>query len=198
ERSTAAVDAIRKAEVKSRCASRLSNGSADTLPLDGDLQGSNTLQLEDQDFDEPAPETEEAFGEEEVRLEKPRQFLFTLCLNWKALDVTLADSVVPVLVLHMQWPRPGLEVYKYSLPHSFLEMHMRFTLEVEILNPRNNAWEPLVEHFHGYFQMVRELTSHGSDKRIMLSGRDELLLNLKPSTLQRCRDQGGGEDLPPV
>mmetsp|Transcript_61203 Transcript_61203/g.197864 ORF Transcript_61203/g.197864 Transcript_61203/m.197864 type:complete len:2568 (-) Transcript_61203:194-7897(-) len=114
-----------------------------------------------------------------------RQFIFSMTVQFDSLDLTLADSVVPVMVLHMQWTPPGLQIYRHRLPHVILTTEIAFSLEVDILNPRNNAWEPLIEQFHGGVQYERECPDDSRHSKIIVSAGEELLLNLKPTMLQR-------------
>lgn len=114
-----------------------------------------------------------------------RQFIFSATVQFDALDLTLADSVVPVMVWHMRWAPPGLEIYRVRLPQPTMNIDINFAVEVEILNPRNNAWEPFVEHFHGRVSVLRESLGDSRRMEIQILARDELSLNLKPTMLQR-------------
>ncbi|CAE7197757.1 unnamed protein product, partial [Symbiodinium microadriaticum] len=46
---------------------------------------------------------------EEVRA---KQFIFNLSVNLEAVDMVLADSIVPVLRCRAELPKPGLVMYK--------------------------------------------------------------------------------------
>lgn len=57
--------------------------------------------------------------------------------------------------------------------------------QIDIINPRNNAWEPLIERFDGAIMVERRSPGDDRHTQVTISGRDQLLLNLKPSMVRR-------------
>jgi hypothetical protein len=116
--------------------------------------------------------------------EKQCRFYFHLQLD--ALNITLADSIVPVMRIHIEMLPPGIVLYKQSVPSALTLDVKTGAVEVEILNTRNGAWEPVVEHFHFGIQIVRNyLEAENYATHIILNGQEPLLVNLTPTAVQR-------------
>eukprot|EP00929_Paragymnodinium_shiwhaense_P071376 TRINITY_DN36299_c0_g1_i1.p1 TRINITY_DN36299_c0_g1~~TRINITY_DN36299_c0_g1_i1.p1 ORF type:complete len:2567 (+),score=549.68 TRINITY_DN36299_c0_g1_i1:191-7891(+) len=116
-----------------------------------------------------------------------KQFRLNLGIEWEAIDMTLADSIVPVMRLRIELMKPGLVMYQQSIPY-FMTMKMPLvTMEMDLLNPRNGSWEPLAERFH--FGLELERKPHGEELRsshFVISGHEPLLLNLTPTAVKRA------------
>lgn len=116
-----------------------------------------------------------------------KQSRFSLKLGVAALDVTLADSAVPTVRVHVEMPQPGLLVYAQAVPKALSVDCARASLECEVLNTRSGAWEPLVEHFSLSLQAsrTRESGEEHHITHVVLSGQEPMLVNITPTTVQR-------------
>lgn len=123
---------------------------------------------------------------EEVRR---AQFRMNLSVELNEINVTFADSIVPVLRFRAEFPPPGFVMVQQTMP-SFVTIDVgKTSLDVETLNPRNGAWEPLAEQVHYGLTVQRTATGDDSDGRqthIVLTGQEPLLLNFTPSALRRA------------
>jgi hypothetical protein len=118
--------------------------------------------------------------------QQEKQFKLSFRLQLDSLDVTLADAIVPVMRIHVEMLPPGLIIEKRSVPATFSLDVDTGAVEVEILNTRNGAWEPVVEQFHLGIKLVRTPESEEDFvTHVIVSGHQPLLLNVTPTAVQR-------------
>jgi len=108
-------------------------------------------------------------------------------MQFDALDITLADSIIPVMRFRFELAPPGLVMYRQSIPNLLTMNVIDGNLEVEMLNPRNGVWEPLAERFSACMEMERKAVSdEDKSTHVVLSGKTPLLVNLTPTAVQRA------------
>lgn len=123
-----------------------------------------------------------------------KQFRLNMSLQWRALGVTLADSIVPVMRLRMELMPPGLVLYQQSIPYFQTVKISSSMLEVDVLNPRNGAWEPFVERVHLGFESKRKQANElQRSTHVVINGYEPLLVNITPTIVRRV-----GWLLPPL
>eukprot|EP00928_Gymnodinium_smaydae_P033092 TRINITY_DN23802_c0_g1_i1.p1 TRINITY_DN23802_c0_g1~~TRINITY_DN23802_c0_g1_i1.p1 ORF type:complete len:2579 (+),score=671.41 TRINITY_DN23802_c0_g1_i1:541-7737(+) len=120
---------------------------------------------------------------------RKKQFRLNLEVQWEALEVTLSDSVLPVLRLRMELMHPGFVWYQQSIPYTMTLNILNSSLEMDVLNPRNGAWEPLAERCTMAWEVQRwQVDEERRGTHMIISGQEPLLLNFKPAMLQRAKD----------
>jgi len=118
---------------------------------------------------------------------RSRNFVVNLAMQFDALDITLADSIIPVMRFRFELAPPGLVMYRQSIPNLLTMNVIDGNLEVEMLNPRNGVWEPLAERFSACMEMERKAVSdEDKSTHVVLSGKTPLLVNLTPTAVQRA------------
>jgi len=121
------------------------------------------------------------------RVEKVRQkqFRCNFSLGLRDGEVTLADSILPVLRLRTEFAEPGLRLTWQSVP-AMMDLDVNGMWELGIANERNGEWEPLFERIDLGLHLTRiaEGTT-GRKTNIVFSGRQPLLVNLTPSAVRR-------------
>ncbi|CAE7733761.1 unnamed protein product, partial [Symbiodinium pilosum] len=108
-------------------------------------------------------------------------------VNLEAVDIVLADSIVPVLRCRAELPKPGLVMYKQKEPN-VLTVHIKdYTLEVQSLNPQTAVWEPFLERFRMGLEVERRTRGEDRDTHVIISGHEPVLVNVTPSTVKRLK-----------
>ncbi|CAK9000803.1 Chorein_N domain-containing protein [Durusdinium trenchii] len=106
-----------------------------------------------------------------------------------AVDMVLADSIVPVLRWRGELTTP-LVMYKQKEPN-ILNLHVKDgSLEVQSLNPNSGIWEPILERFRLGLDVERKAIGEDRDTHaiwVLLSGHEPVLLNVTPSTVKRLK-----------
>eukprot|EP00927_Polykrikos_kofoidii_P012211 TRINITY_DN1524_c1_g2_i1.p1 TRINITY_DN1524_c1_g2~~TRINITY_DN1524_c1_g2_i1.p1 ORF type:complete len:2559 (+),score=521.14 TRINITY_DN1524_c1_g2_i1:670-7677(+) len=126
-------------------------------------------------------------AERKIEQETRKNFKLQLGVGIEAIDMTLADSIMPVMRFRLELAPPGLQLYQQSIPYCMSVKIDSLMMEVDVLNPRNGYWEPLAERFHLGLQVERKpgiedtRTTH-----ITVSGHEPLLLNFTPTSVRRA------------
>ncbi|CAK9022321.1 unnamed protein product [Durusdinium trenchii] len=117
---------------------------------------------------------------------RSKQFIFNLSVMLAAVDMVLADSIVPVLRWRGELTTP-LVMYKQKEPN-ILNLHVKDgSLEVQSLNPNSGIWEPILERFRLGLDVERKAIGEDRDTHVLLSGHEPVLLNVTPSTVKRLK-----------
>ncbi|OLQ14217.1 hypothetical protein AK812_SmicGene1702 [Symbiodinium microadriaticum] len=95
---------------------------------------------------------------EEVRA---KQFIFNLSVNLEAVDMVLADSIVPVLRCRAELPKPGLVMYKQKEPNILTNHIQDFTLELR---------------FRMGLEVERHMHGEDRDINVIVSGHEPVLV----------------------
>lgn len=124
---------------------------------------------------------------ERVQVQQQKQVSCDVSVQVNSANLTLADSIVPVMQIKGDMAPPGLVVYFQKTPNMLnIEMD-NLMLDWDIFNPRNGTWEPLVEHFSFGIQMESKTVQADVRKtEMVVSGHKPLLLNLTPSAVKRA------------
>lgn len=117
---------------------------------------------------------------------RSKQFIFNLSVMLPAIDVVLADSIVPVLRCRGELTAP-MVMYKQKEPN-ILTLHVKDgALEVQSLNPSSGMWEPILERFRLGLDVERKAFENDRDLHVHLRGHEPMLVNVTPSTVKRLK-----------
>ncbi|CAJ1422680.1 unnamed protein product, partial [Effrenium voratum] len=115
---------------------------------------------------------------------RSKQFIFNLSVMLGAVDMVLADSIVPVLKWRAELG-PGLVLYKQKEPNILTMLVRNAALEVQSLNPKSGLWEPCLERFRLGLEVERRAIDLDRDTRVVINGHEPVLLNVTPSIVKR-------------
>eukprot|EP00434_Breviolum_minutum_P030998 symbB.v1.2.027415.t1/scaffold2811.1/size69733/1 len=117
---------------------------------------------------------------------RSKQFIFNLSVMVTAVDMVLADSIVPVLRCRGELVAP-IVMYKQKEPN-LLQVHVKDgALEVQSLNPNSGMWEPTLERFRLGLDVERKVFENDRDLHVHLRGHEPMLLNVTPSMVKRLK-----------
>lgn len=108
-----------------------------------------------------------------------KQFRLNLTLFFDALELTMADSISPVMRTRVEFLQPGVILYFQKDPEHLTLNIDKAALAVNVLNPRHGAWEPVAERFH----LGVELSREGGKTKVSVLGHEPLLLDFTPTAV---------------
>eukprot|EP00930_Biecheleria_cincta_P034350 TRINITY_DN23752_c0_g1_i1.p1 TRINITY_DN23752_c0_g1~~TRINITY_DN23752_c0_g1_i1.p1 ORF type:complete len:2456 (+),score=487.41 TRINITY_DN23752_c0_g1_i1:313-7368(+) len=122
---------------------------------------------------------------ERVEKVRSKQFILNLSMMFDAIDIILADSIVPIMRWRAELMPPGLVMYKQREPNLLTLNVANLALEVESLNPKSGVWEPFAERTHLGMEVERKLRDDHRDMHVIISGHTPALLNVTPTMVTR-------------
>eukprot|EP00928_Gymnodinium_smaydae_P072462 TRINITY_DN5580_c0_g3_i1.p1 TRINITY_DN5580_c0_g3~~TRINITY_DN5580_c0_g3_i1.p1 ORF type:complete len:2456 (+),score=530.05 TRINITY_DN5580_c0_g3_i1:91-7458(+) len=120
---------------------------------------------------------------------KQSRFAFNLGVSLEKFQLTLSDSIVPVMRVYLQVPNPGLQFALQRVPDTLPTMSATLkdaSVDLDFMNPRHGYFEPVVEHFSLdiNFDRSQDAKQKRALTHVVLSGHRPLLVNLSPTTVR--------------